>query len=416
MEQARYDEMVGTLYYYMNRLTGKKIFLFGHCEATLTLADLLADNNLTPTAIIDNSKNKHGIEYKGISVVPPMEVLKVQGENAVVLIVTRFYESMYEQLIKLGFTGEVIKLVDYNTYAEYSLSGETRKRKYERVVYGQKLLNDLKEKYKENLIIFCPFNALGDIYFCLSYLPTFLYKKGYDDYAICVSSNSSAAVARLFGSKNIEVLKQKELDSVIQAVIYTQDENCFIAHQDRPYVVNLHKVLKLKRIPLEKIYCCGIFGLSENTNPVEPSNWNKWDRLDDLEDNKCVIISPYAKSVTALPDGLWNEVVSDYSDRGYKVYTNVCGKEKALVGTEELRAELSEMKSILERAGTFIGIRSGLCDVIRTANCKKIALYPDYNYCDTQWKAIDMYSIDSFENVVYKDGDTWEMLKKKMKI
>jgi len=24
-------------------------------------------------------------------------------------------------------------------------------------------------------------------------------------------------------------------------------------------------------------------------------------------------------------------------------------------------------------------------------HCKKVALYPDYNYCGTRWKAIDIY-------------------------
>ncbi len=67
------------------------------------------------------------------------------------------------------------------------------------------------------------------------------------------------------------------------------------------------------------------------------------------------------------------------------------------------------MKSTVEYAGTFIGIRSGLCDVIRTANCKKIALYPDYQYCDTKWKSIDMYAIEGFENIVVKDDFKWEM-------
>ena len=67
------------------------------------------------------------------------------------------------------------------------------------------------------------------------------------------------------------------------------------------------------------------------------------------------------------------------------------------------------MKSAVEQAGLFIGIRSGLCDVVRTAKCKKIALYPDYNYCDTKWKAIDMYAIDTFENIVVEEDYKWEL-------
>ena len=66
------------------------------------------------------------------------------------------------------------------------------------------------------------------------------------------------------------------------------------------------------------------------------------------------------------------------------------------------------MKSIVERAGIFVGIRSGMCDVLNTAEAKKIALYPDYNYSDTQWKAVDMYRLNGWENIVVKDGFKWK--------
>ncbi|MXP75912.1 hypothetical protein GN277_11115 [Lachnospiraceae bacterium WCA-9-b2] len=68
------------------------------------------------------------------------------------------------------------------------------------------------------------------------------------------------------------------------------------------------------------------------------------------------------------------------------------------------------MKSVVERAGTFIGIRSGMCDVIRTAKCRKIALYPDYNYCDTKWKGIDIYEISEFENIFIKSDFVWKRI------
>ena len=57
-----------------------------------------------------------------------------------------------------------------------------------------------------------------------------------------------------------------------------------------------------------------------------------------------------------------------------------------------------------------MGIRSGLCDVLEIADARKIALYPDYNYCDTRWKAIDMYALKGWDNrVVTKEGFKWEI-------
>ena len=38
-----------------------------------------------------------------------------------------------------------------------------------------------------------------------------------------------------------------------------------------------------------------------------------------------------------------------------------------------------------------------------------IALYPDYNYSDTIWIAIDMYYLDEYENIVVGEDFKWEM-------
>ena len=51
-----------------------------------------------------------------------------------------------------------------------------------------------------------------------------------------------------------------------------------------------------------------------------------------------------------------------------------------------------------------------MCDVLRTAQCWKIALFPDYYYGDTKWKTIDMYRLEEFENIVF-DGDCSKILE-----
>ena len=130
--------------------------------------------------------------------------------------------------------------------------------------------------------------------------------------------------------------------------------------------------------------------------------------LDRIRDGKAVIFSPYAKSVTSFPEAVWEQIVACCTDRGYQCFTNVAGEEKPLPGTEAISPRIAEMKSVVERAGTFVGIRSGLCDVIRSVNARKIALYPDYNYSDTKWKAIDIYALAGWENIVRKEDGTWE--------
>ncbi len=410
MEVQHYNEMVQNCeeLEQSGLLEHKRIFLFGHCSASEKLAGLLRKKGYAVAAILDNSREKQGKVYLGIPVVSPESILSEPAENVIICIATRFYESMQAQLRQLGFTGDIRKLVDYNTYAEYSLSEETIERKRKRVEHGRLVVEGLERKYPGHFRVFCPFSALGDVYFCMTYLPYFLQMRGKKAYIMCVLGSSCAKVVSLFDNCPVEVMQQKELDAAIQAELYSQDENAFIAHQDRPYVVNLSKALYRRKIPLEEIYRCGVFGLTQDIKPVVPKHWNEYADLERIEKGHAVILSPYAKSVTALPAKIWEEIISDYQKQGFQIFTNVAGEEKPLPGTSAISPAISEMKSVVERAGIFIGIRSGICDVIRTADCRKIALYPDYNYCDTKWKAIDIYAIDTFENVVVKDDFVWK--------
>ena len=203
MDKYYYEEMLQNLTAYESRIKASDIYLFGHCEATLTLSDCLISKGIVPIAILDNSTEKQGKEYKNIPVLSPESILKADGKKAMVLIVTRFYEAMNSQLRSLGFKGEIVKLADYNTFAEYSLSEETINRKQQRLEHGKELLNGLKTKYKGAFLVFCPHNALGDICFAMSFLPAFLATRGFDRYAVFTPSKSCADVARIYGAENV---------------------------------------------------------------------------------------------------------------------------------------------------------------------------------------------------------------------
>jgi hypothetical protein len=418
MEKAQYKEMVQNLDELLSEmnLKNRAVFVFGPCNATLELIDLLDVNKIKTRAILDNSATKQSEEYKGVHVHYPSEINKLAGDNSketsIVLITSRFYASMLSQLRSFGYEGPVRKLIDYNTYADYSLSEETVNRMRSRMLDGEKSVRKLEKLYPQHFKVFFPFNALGDIYFAMSYWDAYAKKREIDNAVFCVPVKAMSDVVHMFYDYPVEVYEQKKLDAMIQSVIYMRDENSFIAHQDRPYVVNLQKALYIKKIPLEQIYCCGVFGLPKDTKPIAPSlNNMTYKDIDSIPEGKSVIFSPYAKSVTAINPELWKDAVKFYSSAGYKCYTNVVGDEDALEGTEPISPSLLELRSVVERAGTFIGIRSGLCDVLREAKAKKIALYPDYNYCDTKWKAIEMYYIEQFEyNLLAEEGIQWEKL------
>ncbi len=414
MDQSHYKEMLSNLEHLMDTdmVYDKTIYLFGHCNATEELADLLLKRGISVKAILDNNAAKHGVTYRGIPIIPPKKILKEPSDSTAVYIAARAYAAMEEQLRRFGFQGEIQKLVNYNSYAEYSLSEDTIRRRQERVGRGMSVRKQLEQKYPGYFKVLCPFSALGDVLFTMSYLPHFLKKRKIEKCVVGVVGKACAQAADLYAAKVIciERYTQQDMDELIQACLYIRDGYSFIAHQDRPYVINLHQALSVKCIPLEQIYCCGVFGLPTDTRPIKPfsERLRQYPELQRVKQGKSVIISPYAKSVTALSEHFWNSIVRQYQDKGYQCFTNIVGEEKPLEGTLGISPAIAEIQSAVEHAGTFIGIRSGLCDVLRDACARKIVFYPDYNYCDTRWKAIDMYRIEGWENIVVKDDGQWE--------
>ena len=90
---------------------------------------------------------------------------------------------------------------------------------------------------------------------------------------------------------------------------------------------------------------------------------------------------------------MWAQVVNELNNKGYTVCTNVASKkEKAIKGTIPLFIPYKQLVPFLDEAGYFIGIRSGICEVLASSTCKKIVLYKkgfDWNGKDS----LDYFSL-----------------------
>jgi hypothetical protein len=187
------------------------------------------------------------------------------------------------------------------------------------------------------------------------------------------------------------------MDEFVQAIIFMREENCIIAHHDRPYTDNIISYLNKKFLSFVDYYRSAVYGLTKDIPAAVPTKFEPFDNHKQIPKGRSVILSPYAKSVTKLSDSFWEKIVAEYSKQGYKVYTNTTGDELPIYGTEALCLPISQIKAAVEHAGTFIGIRSGLCDVLDTANCRKIVVFPDCYYSTTPHKVEDFFAMPGWE-------------------
>ena len=113
-----------------------------------------------------------------------------------------------------------------------------------------------------------------------------------------------------------------------------------------------------------------------------------------LVPGKTVLFSPYAgkNSMWDIPISIYEKLAQMFIEEGYKVCTNSGDtyKEPAVPGTVLVQIPYRIVREFCECAGYFIGLRSGLCDIISDARCIKIILY------DTKMKTDGICSFYKF--------------------
>ncbi|CAM3691694.1 hypothetical protein COLU111180_03145 [Cohnella lubricantis] len=400
MEQTYKAEMQRNIEMLLSekKLSNKSVLVFGHGNGSEAMIDYLAKFGVRTVAILDNNDSKLGQTYQMATTLSPTAIKGYTSENSIVLIASRFFDAMSMQLRRLGYNGEVVKVVDYNSFSEYSLSEETVVRKKARVLRGITTLGKIRTSCQDSHLVICPYNALGDVYWAMAFLPAYLAKHGLQQASVVVTGSGCRQVVEMFGVNQVTELERVEMDELVQAIIYTREGNCIIAHHDRPYTDNIIKYLDKRFLSFVDYYRYAVYGLSKDAPPIPPSIIHEFENKERLVQDKSLILAPYAKSVTQIPDSYWEAVASEYQNKGYFVYTNISGEENAIRGTRPLSVPLTQIISAVEYAGYFIGIRSGLCDIVHTAKCSKKIVFPNGTYSTTPFKVKDFFALSGWEH------------------
>lgn len=156
---------------------------------------------------------------------------------------------------------------------------------------------------------------------------------------------------------------------------------------------------------------CVTLNLPKINNYVKPvfDNALKMDEIYkkyNITTKKILIISPYAKSVPCINNDIWEKIVGLYEEHGYQVFTNVADKkEQPVKNTQALNEGVDSIFNMCENGAEFIGIRSGLCDLVAFSRCKMTVVYPsDDAYCRDKYTftnmPFDKTIVECYENEV----------------
>lgn len=264
-----------------------------------------------------------------------------------------------------------------------------------RTEYGYRQYRRLVRKYGADTVYLQYYRGTGDVYLAAAYLKYLDETDSRTDRergrsVFAVNGLSAYHVADLFRTERtqIAVLREAQARAVLRLFRFMGNESLRIRilhYMDSlpMYQCFLIFLAGLNGIGFMDLYQAAVFGNEKIALPSPAwSTDRSWTertfQKHGLKKGRTVLLAPTARSIAEGPDdGFWEQLAQRLSAKGYCVCTNLSGpKERAVRNTIGLFIPYREIHLFLREAGTFIGYRNGLCDLVAAVSCRKIVLYP----------------------------------------
>lgn len=89
----------------------------------------------------------------------------------------------------------------------------------------------------------------------------------------------------------------------------------------------------------------------------------------DIKPQNLLILCPYARSSSMLPNAIWEKFANTQESQGYHVYTNVTENEKEINGTRRLTVPFDVLVALGEEGAVIVGVQSGAMDIVHRMDC-----------------------------------------------
>jgi len=334
------------------------------------------------TAYLDNDPGKWGTIVAGLPVLNPNEISNREAENEdlKVLICSRRYQEMIAQLIELGYKRGKQFFVLYSERPGTDLSEASERYILEsRILEGKKIYEEIRRNYPEECILVRPYPGTGDIYLLGGYIGHIKQRLRIEKVILIVPRNSEKRLAELFGL-NALIYPAEEAWKLLAFVRMTGFErlnvfsdNCNI-DQERIAGIEGYKNMDMHTLFQKMVFereakITQFHFLMENADALFESYG--------LMKGRTVLLAPYPGNYKSFSMEIWEQLAVLLMEMGYNVCTNIAGTDNpAVEGTAAVSIPYSMITDFVGKAGFFIGLRSGLCDIVSASSAVMIVLYP----------------------------------------
>ena len=385
--QEEKDKLHKSLDKFMKRYTpDRRVVCFGNNDITAETIKVLNENKISVSCIFDNGCE--GKNEDGIAVVHPQNYKL--SKRTVILIGSKYYNEMKEQLLELGYTDK--QIIQTTTYVDMYVPKTTLKEFFNQLhelTEAKKIYKRLSGNMGRNGILFVsPAKSIGDIYLILMYTKAYVKSKGIKNFRYVITGGAAEAVCRACGVSNYIKISIDEMLMLRKFVRFMDipDKKVMVCNEIWAYT-NLGKNIigygKYNNFSL--CYKKSVLAVKEdNMHPECPllkydGDIHKIFHDNNLIEGKTVLLAPYTNYLKPLPNKIWIEIADRLKKRGFSVCTNCASEsEKPIYGSLPINLGFDEICSFIETAGYFIGARSGLCDVISSSNADIHIIYQQH--------------------------------------
>lgn len=388
-------------------LNDKQLVLFGASGFSKDILTCLHEQGYEANAVVDNDSRKIGIRCLGMMVRTPEDALIPFDDNNIILFYSPgFYREITAQLERMGYTKKRhIFAMNFKVDDSLHIFAYMTATKIRGLYWYKKIT---RGHSRECTIFIAPYTGTGDIYLAGLFLNEYLKRNNITDYVFAVVSNACRKVADMFDIKNVSVLPHQVSDDIISLERATGRDLNIVVLNDGWMGDPLQWLRGYKGLNFEKVFRYFVFGFDDNVPHELPPRKDYSAEVDalfgqyGLVKGKTVVLSPYSNTLFDLPDDVLQTIVYHCKNQGFTVCTNCAGAEKPVAGTAAVFFPLNQAIAFMDEAGYFIGVRSGLCDVISSSNCKKVILYEKegFFYKSSQYEYFSLVNMGLCDDAV----------------
>lgn len=258
-----------------------------------------------------------------------------------------------------------------------------------RIVPGYVQYRRLIKKYGDDVAILrAAWHGTGDYYICGMYLSEYLRLNEIINFVFLVNkTGSESGVMRLFSVFDGHIVTCRSVKCLSRFSEFMQYEKPLCKSLEcSDQITFIGEDLKgYHGLTLKDFYLYYGFGFQKEPQACMPvfsgdiGFIRALMRDNGLIPGKTVLLAPYSTCLMKhLPtESIWEDIASHLQKSGYVVATNCFGHELPVWGTVPLSIDYTYIVPFLNEAGGFIGIRSGLCDIISRSTCRKMIIYTE---------------------------------------